>query len=496
MKKKGNLVKRLFIYVFSLFMLTIYTTGCVSYDEDIDDIYNQLEKLQSQIDDIKKQIAEGNYVVSVTNLGNGIRITFNRGEPVDIINGTNGQNGAPGTQWAIGVTDSMWYKDGVKQPYRAIGETGKQGESAPSPKIIYQESDAKYYWVVFEWDDATNDFLPDTLKTMPVYNYDTYVVDKGFNYELNVWVKDSPTATTGEYKIIPLPKNYNPSDPYFLEFLGYYKHYNILTPDKPISMTTITDDITYYYWYISKIRNATDGGDTPRWVGRKTVEPKYVLTTLEKDSAVAIIRTNLSKASWKLTLKDSQGGLLPISFGNPVRHEGAFTKASGSDSIYILQMDGTDKKYASAIAYRDTFKTANNLGVVYSLTDTVTGINSGYKAFITLYEGGYSMGEVNLSTIDGQQADTNNEYLVRQNEDIKIGFSNSTYLYDHSIEAVDLTQAVDNFGFTVNKQKGTFKVKIPETPPVETTFKIIVYKLNYNGDFYKDTVTIKPIALP
>jgi hypothetical protein len=504
MKKKGTLVKRLLIYVFSLCMLSLYTISCVSYDEDINDIYNRLEDLQSQIDAIKKQIEEGHYVVSVDYLTNGIRINFNKGDPAVITNGTNGKDGAegtPGTRWEIGV-DSLWHLNGDPNPFtkdgktfRAIGQDGKQGENAPSPEI-HKKSEGEYYWVVFKWDAETNAFMPDTAWDKPLNNYNTYVVDRGTYYELNVWVQDLTTPDNSKYEKLKLPKYVDPSTP-FLEFLGYYEHFNIKTPWNSISMERITNDIEFYYWYLPRIRNATDGGDTALWVGKKTVKRGQVLTTLENDSAVAIIRTNLPKGSWKLTLKDSQGGLLPISFGSPVTHTGALTKASGNDSIYILQVKGVERTFESLLEYSSLFKTAGSLGVVYSLIDTVTGINSGYKAFITPHEG-QNLPTATLSTIDGKVGtdngtDREKEYEVRQNTTIGIRFADpNKFLYDYYVEPVDTTeQARTKFDLTINKTNGTFRVI--KNDPDEEKFKLIVYRLHYNGDFYKDTVLIKPL---
>lgn len=484
MKIKGNLAKRLLIYVFSLFMLSLYTTSCASYDEDIDDIYTQLEELKSQIAEIKNQIETGNYIVSVQTISNGIRIVFNSGNSYDIVNGQDGTNGTHGTQWAIGV-DSIWYKDGVKTnpPLRAIGEEGKQGETSPAPEI-YKESDTEYYWVVFKWEDTENDFVADTLWNEPIYSYNTYVVDRDTYYELYVWVKDETTPSNSKYDKLILPKNTVNPEFYILEFLGYE---NIKTPSRPISLESIKDDIEFFYWHLPRIYNATAGKDTIKWEGRTTVEKNQVLTTLKRDSVAAIIQTNLSKSSWKLTLKDSQGGLLPISFESPVKHTGNLTKAA-ADSIYIVQMNGTKDKYTDAEEYASQFKVADGLGVVYTLIDTITGTNSGYKAFISPKKGDNSLATATISTIGGGNSLTG-EYEVNKDTNLGIGFANSAYLYDYYVEPADSTQAVDKFGFTTNKATGTFRV----TKAEEEKFKLIVYKLHYNGYFYADTVSIKPL---
>ncbi|MDR1403112.1 MAG: hypothetical protein LBJ60_05355 [Tannerellaceae bacterium] len=484
MKKKENLVKRFFIYVFSLFALSICITGCASYDEDIDDIYKQLKSLQEQINAIKTQIETGHYVVAVSNISNGVRITFNKGEVYEIV---SGKDGTDGVQWNISNVDSMWYKDGVQTAYRAIPRDGKQGDpgiQSPSP-AIYKESDAKYYWVVYKWEEASRDFTPDTLWNNPINNYNTYTVDKGSYYELNVWVEDTPG--NGKYDVIKLPKTFEPAGS-FLEFLGFE---HIKTSTRPVSLANIKDSVEFQYWYLPTIRNGVDGTDTSKWVGRVTVEERQVLTTLKRDSVAAIIRTNLSKTAWTLTLKDSQGGSLPVSFENPVKHTGQLTKA-GNDSIYILQMNGTKDKYANTGEYSRKFKTSDNVGFVFSLTDMATGINSGYKALITPVEGNYTLQKAAISTIGGKSGTgtgiVKNEYQVGTGADLGIKFTDDSYLYDYYVEAADSTQAVDKFGLTVNKTNGTFRI----TKADEEQFKLIVYTLYYNGIFFPDTVFIKP----
>lgn len=53
----------------------------------------------------------------------------------------------------------VWYKDGEKTTSKAVGEDGKAGVTAPSPKI-----DANGMWVVYEWDAAKGEFVERLLK--------------------------------------------------------------------------------------------------------------------------------------------------------------------------------------------------------------------------------------------------------------------------------------------------------------------------------------------
>ncbi|MDR1160972.1 MAG: DUF4988 domain-containing protein [Tannerellaceae bacterium] len=502
MKKKGTLVKRLLIYAFSLCMLSLYTTSCLSYDEDVDDIYNRLKELQSQIDAINQKIEGKHFITSVESIPGGMKVTFDDGRAYSIVNGIDGAKGDKGTTWDIGV-DSMWYKDGelTRPPIRAIPVNGKPGETAPSPEI-FKKNENEYYWILFKWDTNTNDFVRDTLDDRqgyePLYSYNTYVVDRGAYYELYVWVQDLETPDNSQYKKIDLPKYIGDSAP-FLEFLGY-EHFNVKHPERPISLGGILPEMRFWYWYIPRIKNIVDNDNNASWLGPKTIEPGQVLTTLERDSAVAIIRTNLSKGSWNLTLKDSQGKRLPINFGSPVAHTGSFTKALGYDSIYILQMHGIQEPlFTDAADYRSRFQAKDGTGgLVYSLIDTVTGTNSGYKTSIEIIPGGDA--QTALYTIGGDVGidngtDSEKEYAVKQDTILGIRFTNSAYLYDYYIEAVDSMQAADKFTFTVDKPNGTFSViKTDPADPLEK-FKAIVYRLHYSGEFYKDTVLIKPIPI-
>ena len=99
--------------------------SCKDYDDDIKNLQAQIDKNTAAINAIQTKINEGGILESVTKTDNGIRIVIN-GQSYDITNGQDGAPGAPGTPgtvWTIG-TDGYWYKDGVKQDYKAIGQDG------------------------------------------------------------------------------------------------------------------------------------------------------------------------------------------------------------------------------------------------------------------------------------------------------------------------------------------------------------------------------------
>ena len=121
-------------------------TGCKDYDDDIDNLQSQIDKINTTIEGLQAKIDAGSVITKVTSTNNGIDITLSDGKTYTITNGKDGANGtdgkdgqdgadgkdgAPGTAWTIG-DDGYWYKDGVKTEYRAIDIQGPQGEQGPA----------------------------------------------------------------------------------------------------------------------------------------------------------------------------------------------------------------------------------------------------------------------------------------------------------------------------------------------------------------------------
>ena len=107
--------------------LMVTSTGtfvsCKDYDDDIENLQAQIDENAKAIDQINALISGGSVISSVANNGNGITITLSNGSSYDITNGANGTNAAV---WSIGE-DGYWYKDNVKQDYKAVGQDGTNG---------------------------------------------------------------------------------------------------------------------------------------------------------------------------------------------------------------------------------------------------------------------------------------------------------------------------------------------------------------------------------
>ena len=100
-------------------------TSCKDYDDDISNLQKQIDENAKAIDQINTLISNGSVITNVTKGTDGVTITLSNGNSFDIKNGANGTNAAV---WTIG-TDGYWYKDNVKQDYKAVGEDGTSGSA-------------------------------------------------------------------------------------------------------------------------------------------------------------------------------------------------------------------------------------------------------------------------------------------------------------------------------------------------------------------------------
>lgn len=105
-------------------------TSCKDYDGDIDNLQNQIDKMNVSLGQLQELINSGMVIKSVTSTADGISFTMSDNKTYTVTNGKDGANGKNGTAWTIG-DDGYWYKDGQKTNYKAIGEDGAVGPQGP-----------------------------------------------------------------------------------------------------------------------------------------------------------------------------------------------------------------------------------------------------------------------------------------------------------------------------------------------------------------------------
>lgn len=98
--------------------------SCKDYDDDIQNLQQQIDANSKAIKAIEDLIKNGSVITNVAEADNGVIVTLSDGKKFTI---ANGEDGTPGTAWTIG-TDGYWYKDGKKTEFYALGTKGDKGD--------------------------------------------------------------------------------------------------------------------------------------------------------------------------------------------------------------------------------------------------------------------------------------------------------------------------------------------------------------------------------
>lgn len=170
-------MRKTLLSVMMLGALTVATTSltsCKDYDDDINNLQEQIASLKTTLGEIQQKIDKGYLLTSVTDDGNGgVNLTLSDGSKYNIKKGDKGETGASGkdgknaTIWTISE-DGYWCyqedgKDVVKTTYKAVGTDGKNGTNGTNGT---NGKDGKYYvpnaetgtfWVYNDGDKAPYD---------------------------------------------------------------------------------------------------------------------------------------------------------------------------------------------------------------------------------------------------------------------------------------------------------------------------------------------------
>ena len=110
--------------------LMVSSTGtfvsCKDYDDDIENLQDQINANAEAIKTINDLVAKGSVISSVEPTANGIIIKLSDGKSYTIENGKDGNDGKPADVWTIGE-DGFWYKNDQKTEYKAVGSNGTNG---------------------------------------------------------------------------------------------------------------------------------------------------------------------------------------------------------------------------------------------------------------------------------------------------------------------------------------------------------------------------------
>ena len=170
--------------------LMVSSTGvfvsCKDYDDDIENLQEQINANKKAIDDINALITNGSVITNVTSSANGVVVTLSNNKTFEITNGTNGKNG---TVWTIG-TDGYWYKDEVKTEYKAVGQAGEDG-AAGAAGNTYVPNATTGFFDIYQGDKLIG---PSTISWKASGNGISAVVTDGDLYLSGVEGVDGPVV--------------------------------------------------------------------------------------------------------------------------------------------------------------------------------------------------------------------------------------------------------------------------------------------------------------
>ena len=237
------------------------------------------------------------------------------------------------------------------------------------------------------------------------------------------------------------------------------------------------------YAYVSAI--TYDGKETT-WSAQKDVTKGQVLTTLAPTNTKLVARVapaDLDLSGMNFTLQDSKGNKLPIALKTSEAFTGTLTRAASG--ISYIPMDITTDTYKSAKEYSDLF----NKDALYSLVEE-SGARSTYGQF-NITATPVTVSEQSVKTVGGK-AINGQVFDVDVNTPNKLTFGDHPeYVYDYYVEAQD--QAVANlFDVSIDKKNGTFTVGKLADQITTTTFKLNVYALHIDGTIHSSVIEIKP----
>ena len=470
--------KFLSVILFSALMVgtTGTFTSCKDYDDDIDQINNELTEIKSSLSALQAKVDAGKYVTNVTKSGDGIVVTWNDGtsSTIETIKGDKGDKGDKVTI-TIDPTSKNWMIDGIDTGICAEGKDGAgtsvtNGVDAKSPSI----SETTGNWVVYAWDSEKQEYVG-TDTGVSAKGASAYVVDKGNYYELNVAVDKAGSA----YTTVKLPKT--PVVITEIEVLGQI----IENADGSAKLTAWGNaGIPYNFTLVSKAQakawNDLDGS-------KKLKENQALSTLSNSDLLIRIAPAALDASEFSFKMVNSKLGEAPMTLGAPEAFNGLLTRAVSGNGLWKVAVSANEgETYKDNAAYNANFTYKSN-PIAYALQEAdgfATTYNLSFK-----YDNSIDLTAEPVSINDEALATLPNTTPVTVGEMLTVEFDNPQNVYDAYIEIDEATQV--RWGIT-DIEGLSFKVGKLADNITTTYFPIIVHYVTLDGNTASTTYNIKP----
>ena len=451
-------------------------TSCKDYDDDIDQINNELTEIKSSLSALQAKVDAGKYVTNVTKSGDGIVVTWNDGtsSTIETIKGDKGDKGDKVTI-TIDPTSKNWMIDGIDTGICAEGKdgagtSGTNGVDAKSPSI----SETTGNWVVYAWDSEKQEYVG-TDTGVSAKGASAYVVDKGNYYELNVAVDKAGSA----YTTVKLPKT--PVVITEIEVLGQI----IENADGSAKLTAWGNaGIPYNFTLVSKAQakawNDLDGS-------KKLKENQALSTLSNSDLLIRIAPAALDASEFSFKMVNSKLGEAPMTLGAPEAFNGLLTRAVSGNGLWKVAVSANEgETYKDNAAYNANFTYKTN-PIAYALQEA-DGFATTYNLSFE-YDGTIDLTATPISINDEALAAQPGTTSVTVGEMLTVEFDNPQNVYDAYIEIDEATQV--RWGITDIKGL-SFKVGKLADNITTTYFPITVHYVTLDGNTASTTYNIKP----
>lgn len=477
--------KYLSVILFGALMLgtTGTFTSCKDYDDDINNLQEQVDGIKADLEALQAQVDAGKYVTNITKEGDGIVITWNDNSTstIETIKGDKGDK----VTIEIDETSKNWIIDGVDTGICAEGKDGAAGQpgaagndgvNAKSPSI----SETTGNWVVYEWNEETQQY--DATDTgISAKGAQAYVVDMGNYYELNV-AADKAGST---YTTVKLPKT--PTTITEVEVLGtIYPNYN----DEYVLDGTYYADNNIYYNFTVVDDDLLGTDEMKAWnaeEGVKKVVKGQALSTLYTSSLlIRVAPAALDASQFSFKFVNSQMDEAPITLGKPTAFTGLLTRASNVENglWYMSVAANEGETYKDAAAYLAKFQ--RTYPICWALQEADGFMTTYDVAFV--YESGIRLGAAVAKLNDKDvHATSPIEIPVGQTQTFTFNFPGN--VYDAHVDIDDAT--ILRWGIT-DINGVSFKVGKLADEITTTTFDVTVHYVTLEGKAYTETFTVKP----
>ena len=433
--------------------LMVSSTGtfvsCKDYDDDIDRIDNTLNDLKSQIAALQTEVANGNWVTSVTPTEGGFTVVFKDGKTYTIVNGKDGEKGDKGEDGKgteVAVKDGYWYIDGEKTDYLAV-----TSEDLKEVKVPYINEEDGYWYFYNDKGEAEKSPYKATGAA--------YAVNDGGVFTLYM-----PDAN-GVMQTIKLPTA-----------ASMISEIELL--DNKYQNVRITNSIKLLYW------NATK---TTKWKGpRGNIADNtrtYSTNNQTLYTRVAPASVNASELEFKVV--DTKDNVASISLAAD-RYTGLLTRAAenglyemnivpasyiGSESSFTSQfmVNLTTNKAMALKPATANYKSLFNIEVTPNKQMTAT-LGNIYFDFTTTSITAVGIDKTNTPTVERQ---------IKVGQTVYVSVENEYNLYDMYLTAPEEDVAL--FGLVFSEDGRTFKATKSPDNVTDATIDLIVHTLTNKG---------------